>query len=274
MDFEIVGDRAGDVALEQNDQPGAGDGQRDQDRDDAAGDQPQPQRAPSHAQLLRHDIAEAAAGLDQLGAELAAHAADQHLERVRSHGPRRCHRHSRRAPAARRRGRDAAADRRRRDIRAATASTGTPRTLTFICRSSSVTSPTATTDDAWPAERRTIARRRDSSSSMLERLGQIIVGAGVDAVDALGPAAARGQDQHRHAAAVGAPALEHRQAVHLRQAEIEDDGAIIFGVAAKPGLLAVARRSRPHSRRRSSARSTSAAIRRSSSTSSTRITSP
>ena len=101
-------------------------------------------------------------------------------------------------------------------------------------------SPADTTDDAWPAERRTIERSRASSSSMPERLRQIVVGAGIDAVDALGPARARGQDQHRHVTAIRAPALEHGEPVHARQAEIEDDGAVILGVAAEPCLFAVA----------------------------------
>jgi hypothetical protein len=68
----------------------------------------------------------------------------------------------------------------------------------------------------------------------------VVVRAGVDAVDALRPASARGQDQHRRAAVVRAPALEHGQPVHSRQAEVEDDRAIVLGVAAEPGFLAVA----------------------------------
>jgi hypothetical protein len=48
MNLEIVGQCAGDVALEQHDQAEAGDAQGDKDRDDAAGDQPQPQRADPH----------------------------------------------------------------------------------------------------------------------------------------------------------------------------------------------------------------------------------
>ena len=73
-----------------------------------------------------------------------------------------------------------------------------------------------------------------------ERFWQIVVGAGVDAVDPLGPAAARGEDQHRDAAIIGAPALQHRQPVHAGQAEIENDRGVVLGVAAKPRLLAVA----------------------------------
>ncbi len=101
-------------------------------------------------------------------------------------------------------------------------------------------SPAETTDDAWPAERRTIERSRANNSSIAERLRQVIVGASVDSVDALGPARARGQDQHRHLTAIRAPALEHGEPVHPRQPEIEDDRAVILGVAAEPGFFAVA----------------------------------
>jgi len=57
---------------------------------------------------------------------------------------------------------------------------------------------------------------------------------------ARGSWAERRQDQHRHGASVRAPALEHRQAVHVGQAEIEDDGAVVLGITAEPGFLAVA----------------------------------
>jgi hypothetical protein len=73
-----------------------------------------------------------------------------------------------------------------------------------------------------------------------ERLGEIIVGAGIDALDLLGPVAARGQHHHRKGAARRAPALQHRQAIEPRQAEIEDHRGIILDIAAKPRILAVA----------------------------------
>ena len=49
MNVEITSDGAGDVSLEQQDQRGASNRQRHQDRNDAAGDQPKPQRTPFHA---------------------------------------------------------------------------------------------------------------------------------------------------------------------------------------------------------------------------------
>ena len=48
VDVEALGERAGDVTLEQQDQAGASDDEREQDCGDPAGHQSQPQRAPSH----------------------------------------------------------------------------------------------------------------------------------------------------------------------------------------------------------------------------------
>ena len=62
-------------------------------------------------------------------------------------------------------------------------------------------------------------------------LGEVVVGAGVDAGDLLVPAVARGEDQHRHRAPAGAPAPEHAQAVEPRQSEIEHDRVEGFGLA-------------------------------------------
>ena len=45
------------------------------------------------------------------------------------------------------------------------------RTLSFICRSSSLRSPAVMTDDACPAERRTIERSRASNSSIWKGFG-------------------------------------------------------------------------------------------------------
>ena len=47
-----------------------------------------------------------------------------------------------------------------------------------------------------------------------------------------------------------APAAQQRQAVDLRQAEVEDDRVVPLGLREKVGAFAVARRSRPRSRRR------------------------
>jgi hypothetical protein len=53
LNVEILGDGAGDVTLEQKDKSEAGGSQRDQDSDDAAGNQTKPQRLPCHANWRR-----------------------------------------------------------------------------------------------------------------------------------------------------------------------------------------------------------------------------
>ena len=73
----------------------------------------------------------------------------------------------------------------------------------------------------------------------MEGLGDIIVGAEIEAFDLLAPAIARREDQHRHGAPVLAPGLQHRKAVHLRQAEIEDGQIVGFGFAEELAVLAV-----------------------------------
>ena len=73
----------------------------------------------------------------------------------------------------------------------------------------------------------------------MERLGDVIVGAGVDALDLVAPPVAGGQDQDRHRAPGLAPRLEDRDAVALGQADVEHDRVIGLGVAAKPAFLAI-----------------------------------
>ena len=60
----------------------------------------------------------------------------------------------------------------------------------------------------------------------VERLGQIIIGPGVDPGHFFVPVVARGEDQHRHRTASRTPGLEHAQPVHLRQTEVEHHGII------------------------------------------------
>ncbi len=59
-----------------------------------------------------------------------------------------------------------------------------------------------------------------------EGFHHVVVGAQVEAVDAVVHRVARGEHQHRHRAAFvhrgGAQAAQHLEAVHLRQADIED----------------------------------------------------
>ena len=73
----------------------------------------------------------------------------------------------------------------------------------------------------------------------VEGLGEIVVGAGVHAGDLVAPAVAGGEDDDRHLAVGAAPLLEDGDAVHLRQADVEDDDVVRLGVAEEIALLAV-----------------------------------
>ncbi len=86
-------------------------------------------------------------------------------------------------------------------------------------------------------------QRADPGEHLLdvEGLGDIVVGAGIDALHLVAPAIARREDQHRHLAAVPAPFLEHRDAVHLRQADVQHHRVIGLGIAEEMALLAVLR---------------------------------
>src|SRR3546814_10643591 len=83
------------------------------------------------------------------------------------------------------------------------------------------------------------ARARDQFADR-ERLGHIVVGAGVDPLDLFGPVAARRQDQYGHRAPAAAPALQDAEPVEARQAEVEDRQRIILDIALKPGIFAIA----------------------------------
>ena len=73
----------------------------------------------------------------------------------------------------------------------------------------------------------------------VEGLGDVVVGAGVHAGHLVAPAVAGGEDDHRHLALGAAPLLEHADAVHLRQAGIEDDDVVGLGLAEEVAFLAV-----------------------------------
>ena len=60
----------------------------------------------------------------------------------------------------------------------------------------------------------------------VKRLAQVIVGAGLQPLDALSPGAARGEDQHRSNQATGAPFTQHLKPRFARQAEVENDQVI------------------------------------------------
>ena len=55
-----------------------------------------------------------------------------------------------------------------------------------------------------------------------ERLGQVVVAAGLEAADAIVDGAPGAEDQHRHADAPGAQRVDQRQPVHARQLDVDD----------------------------------------------------
>ena len=75
----------------------------------------------------------------------------------------------------------------------------------------------------------------------VEGFGQVIVGTGIDAGHFFVPGVARSQDQHRHRAPGGTPFFQHRDAIHLRQTEIQHDRVVRLGIAHEVGIDAVVR---------------------------------
>ena len=73
-----------------------------------------------------------------------------------------------------------------------------------------------------------------------KRLGHVIIGAAIDALHLFVPATPRGQYEDRHGNAGLPPLAQQREPIHARQAEVEHDGIIAFGLHEKVGALAVA----------------------------------
>ena len=69
-----------------------------------------------------------------------------------------------------------------------------------------------------------------------EGFDQVVVGAGVQPVDAIFQGVAGGQDQHRQIDLLAAPLPQQRGAVHVRQAEIQDHHAVLAGDEQAVGL--------------------------------------
>ena len=91
---------------------------------------------------------------------------------------------------------------------------------------------------AAPAQQRAQSRQQ---LFHVKRLGQIVVGASVDARHLLLPGTARRQDQYRHVASGGAPAAQHRQPVKHRQAKIKNDGIELLHLAQVVRFTAIVR---------------------------------
>src|SRR5205823_2567367 len=75
----------------------------------------------------------------------------------------------------------------------------------------------------------------------LERLGQVVVGAEVEALDLVLDAAAGGEDEDvgRQGLRAAAPLLQQRQAVLFGQHQVEDDDVVPGGAGLEIALLAV-----------------------------------
>ena len=67
----------------------------------------------------------------------------------------------------------------------------------------------------------------------MERLAEIVVGPGLESVDALMPGIARGEHQHRCRHTAHAPIAQHRQSGPPGESEIENDGVVGFACAER-----------------------------------------
>src|SRR4029077_16440706 len=88
---------------------------------------------------------------------------------------------------------------------------------------------------------RATQERADAGQYLFEvkRLGDIVVGAGVESLDLVAPAVTRGEDQNQHSAPIATPRFQDRNAVHLRQTNVEYDGVVGLTVAEIVALLAI-----------------------------------
>ncbi len=86
-----------------------------------------------------------------------------------------------------------------------------------------------------PAHQGAQARRQLAE---IERLGQEVVGAGVEAIDPRAQRAARRQDQDRRPDWAFAQAFEDLDPVHVGQAEIKDQGVVPDGLGGGQAVLA------------------------------------
>src|ERR1700691_1516758 len=74
-----------------------------------------------------------------------------------------------------------------------------------------------------------------------EGLSQVIVGAGLEAVDLFSPPVARGEDEYGKLPAVLTPCAQHLGAWHFRQSEIKNGYVVCFRAAKMLSVLAIGR---------------------------------
>src|SRR5215475_2694349 len=75
----------------------------------------------------------------------------------------------------------------------------------------------------------------------MKRFSDVIISAGIEALHFVAPAIASRQHEHRHGASSAAPSFKDRNAVHFRQADIENDGIVGFGLSEIVALFAIER---------------------------------
>src|SRR4029077_5156004 len=73
----------------------------------------------------------------------------------------------------------------------------------------------------------------------MKRLGDIVVGAGIETLHLVAPAIARREDQDRHGAPGAPPGFQHRDTILLRKADVEDDSVVGLALAEIMPLLAI-----------------------------------
>ena len=77
-----------------------------------------------------------------------------------------------------------------------------------------------------PPERRNERLQSREQLRERERLGEVVVAAGLQALDAIVHRVPGAQDQHRHLLALRAQLLDHRQAIELRQHDVHHGGVV------------------------------------------------
>jgi hypothetical protein len=93
-------------------------------------------------------------------------------------------------------------------------------------------------DCAWPLERRTMAWMRATSSSLVEGLGHVVVGAEAEAADLVLDSGDAGEDQDRRLHLGDAQLAQHVIAVHVGQVQVEQDDVVIVELAQIEAFLA------------------------------------
>ena len=84
-------------------------------------------------------------------------------------------------------------------------------------------------------------QRPDPRQHLLEmkRLGDIVVGAGIEALHLVAPAVTGREHQYRHGPPGPPPGFEHGDPVHLGQADIQDDSVVGLTLTEKVPLFTI-----------------------------------